>query len=171
MRTLVKVIVAFLIVMAVAVGYLQLARRLALDERAVRRETGAVFAERARILIPTASYTASVEVARSPEELKQGLSGRRSLAPNAGLLLVFEQQDYHGIWMSGMRFPIDVIWIAGGMVVDTTERLPVPKRGEVYLPIFRPATPALLALEVPAGTVTKQKVSKGQRVEVQFDGG
>jgi uncharacterized membrane protein (UPF0127 family) len=170
MRTLIKVIVAFFIVMAAAVGYLQLARRLAYDERAVRRETGAVFAERAVIRIPDVSYTASAEVARSPEELKQGLSGRRSLAPTAGLLLVFNQPDYHGIWMSGMRFSIDVIWISGGAVVDTSERLPVPKRGEVYIPIFRPSAQALLALEVPAGTVSNHKIKKGQRVEVQFDG-
>lgn len=170
MRTLVKTIAAFLVVMAVGIGYIAVARRLASDERAVRRETGAVFAERATIRIPEVSYVGSVDVARSPEELKQGLSGRRSLPPNGGLLLIFNQQDYHGIWMSGMRLSIDVVWIGGGLVVDTAERLPVPKRGEAYIPIFRPETPALLALEVPAGAIAKHKIRKGQRVEVQFDG-
>jgi hypothetical protein len=171
MRTLVKTVAAFLVVMAVGIGYIQIAQRLATDERTTRRETGAVFAERATIRIPEASYTARAEVARTNEDRTQGLSGRRSLPPNTGLLMVFDQADYHGIWMSGMRFSIDLVWIAGGAVVDTTERLPVPKRGETYLPIFRPSTPALLALEVPAGTVAAQEIRKGQRAEVVFDGG
>lgn len=171
MARFVKFAAALLVLMAATVGYLQVSRRLATDERAIRRETGAVFAERATVRIPESHYVARVEVARTSEDRSQGLSGRRSLLPNTGLLMVFEQRDYHGIWMSGMRFPIDVVWIAGGAVVHTTERLPVPRRGEVYLPIFRPDVSALLALEVPAGTVGEYGIRKGQRVEVVFDGG
>ncbi len=170
MRVFVKTAVAFLVVMAVGIGYIQFSRRLALDERALRHETGAVFTERATVRIPEAQYTARVEVARTNEDRAQGLSGRRSLPPSTGLLMVFDQTDYHGIWMSGMRFSIDLVWIAGGAVVGTAERLPVPRRGETYLPIFRPDIPVLLALEVPAGTVAAQEIRKGQRVEVEFDG-
>ncbi|MDP3770797.1 MAG: DUF192 domain-containing protein, partial [bacterium] len=136
-----------------------------------RAPASAVFAERATVRIPTANYTARVEVARTNEDRQQGLSDRAALPPGTGLLMVFDQPDTFGIWMPRMRFSIDVIWISTGAVVDVTERLPIPPRGETYLPIFRPKVPALLALEVPAGTVAAAGIRVGQRIEVVFDGG
>lgn len=110
------------------------------------------------------------EVADTDAARQRGLSGRASLPSGSGMLLVFDHRDYHRIWMQGMRFPIDLIWIAGGVVVDTTERLPVPKKGETPLPTFQPREAALLVLEVPAGTVARDRIRRGDRAEVQFDG-
>ncbi|MBI2482710.1 DUF192 domain-containing protein [Candidatus Uhrbacteria bacterium] len=120
--------------------------------------------------IPESGYTARVEVARTPAERTQGLSGRPRLRRDQGMLFVFDQPDYHGIWMRDMRFSIDLVWVAGGVVIDTTERLPIPRRWfSRSLPVFRPASPALLVLEVPVGTVRQHRIQKGQRFVATFD--
>jgi uncharacterized protein len=41
----------------------------------------------------------------------KGLSDRDSLAPNTGMLFVFEQPDDQCIWMKDMRFSIDIVWL------------------------------------------------------------
>ncbi|MDO8599163.1 MAG: DUF192 domain-containing protein [bacterium] len=171
MRIMVKAIVAIVVTLMATGAYAYIARKIGDESRDMSQRANPVFAERAVVRIPDAKFLARVEVARSPADRELGLSGRKALPKGAGMLFIFDQLDYHGIWMPKMRFSIDVIWIASGAVVDVTESLPAPKPGETYLPIFRPSTPALLVLEVPAGTVAKQGVRKGQRVEIAFDGG
>ena len=125
----------------------------------------------ATVTIPRAGYTAHVEVARTPEDRARGLSGRDDLAPDAGLLILFDMLDQHHIWMRDMRFSIDLIWIAGGVVVDTHERLPVPPPGRdpASLPYFNPRPQALSVLEVPAGTVAAHGIIHGDRIRIDFD--
>jgi len=169
MRAFVKAVLIIAVAAGASAGYVYFVRKFGGEGRR-RAPTSAVFAERATIRIPEANYTSRVEVARTNEDRQQGLSDRATLPPGTGLLMVFEQPDTFGIWMPRMRFSIDVIWMSVGNVVDVTERLPVPQRGETYLPIFRPRSPALLAIEVPAGTVAQYGIHAGQRLEVVFDG-
>ncbi|MDO8462700.1 MAG: DUF192 domain-containing protein [bacterium] len=125
----------------------------------------------ATITISRAAYEARAEVARTPAARRQGLSGRDALAADAGLLIVFDMLDQHRIWMKDMRFSIDLIWIAGGVVVDTHEQLPVPSPGRdpASLPYFNPRPQALFVLEVPAGTVAKYGIIHGDQVRIDFD--
>ena len=59
------------------------------------------------------------EQARTQEDRAQGLSGRESLAADAGMLFVFEAERRPGFWMREMQFPLDFIWIsAEGVVVN-----------------------------------------------------
>ena len=53
----------------------------------------------------------AVEIADTPAERKQGLSGRASLPTGTGLLFIFNEQDYHSFWMKEMNFPIDILWL------------------------------------------------------------
>lgn len=134
---------------------------------------GLMFSKRATVRIPEAAYTATVDVARTAAERTQGLSGRDLLPDDGGMLLIFDILDQHRIWMKDMRFSIDLIWIASGVVVDTHERLtvPAPDTPLHLLPFFNPRPQALLVVEVPAGTVTRYGIVPGHRVEVTFDGG
>jgi uncharacterized protein len=119
--------------------------------------------------IPEVDYVASVEVARTPLERQQGLSGRPSLDRDSGMLILFDFLDQHRIWMKEMRFSIDLIWIAGGVVIDTHKDLPVPTPGVTMLPTFNPRPQALMVLEVPAGIVDEFGIIPGNRVEITFD--
>lgn len=157
--------IAIVLALMTAEGFRMMS--LPLQERAPRSAQTTM----ATVRIPAASYEARVEVARTSEERVRGLSGRDGLAPGTGMLFVFDTLDQHRIWMRGMQFSIDLIWVAGGVVVDTHERLSVPPPGADArtLPYLNPRPQALLVVEVPAGVIAEHRIIPGQRVEVQFD--
>ena len=88
-----------------------------------------------------------VDVADNPDERRQGLSGRQSLGDFEGMLFVFDTADYHGMWMRGMNFPIDIFWIDNDLKVVHVEKNVSP---DTYPAIFSPPTPARFVLETRA---------------------
>ena len=63
-----------------------------------------------------------VELAITPEERRQGLSDRPSLAPGTGMLFVFESDGHRQFWMKNMHFPLDMVWIGPPTSARTTVR-------------------------------------------------
>jgi uncharacterized protein len=124
------------------------------DERAVVNVGGAVV---------------RADVAADQATLERGLSGRDSLAPDAGMLFLLPN-DSPAIWMKGMKFPIDVVWIKDGRVVDVTADLPPPD-GPGALPTYSPDRPANRALEVNAGWAARNGIARGDTVRVREAGG
>ncbi len=53
---------------------------------------------------------ASVLLADTEIKRIRGLSGRSTIGAD-GMLFVFPEEDFHGIWMKEMLFPIDIIWL------------------------------------------------------------
>jgi uncharacterized protein len=85
----------------------------------------------------------SVVIADTPELRTQGLSGRREIGAT-GMLFVFDTDDYHGIWMKDMLFPIDLIWIDKDLTVIDVER---GVRPDTYPRTYRPQLPARYLIE------------------------
>jgi hypothetical protein len=112
------------------------------------------------------SATVKVEIASTPEQRVKGLSGRTSLAENAGLLFLFEKSNSPTFWMKDMRFPIDIIWIRDGAVVDIDANVPAPQPGENPAARTSPE-PVDAVLELPAGAAAEQKIHVGDPVMVQ----
>lgn len=80
-------------------------------------------------------YPVFVDIADTPELRAQGLSGREGLGTLNGMLFVFDEPEYHGIWMKDMRFPIDVIWISEDLeVVGITRNLSPNSYPQVFEP-------------------------------------
>lgn len=104
-----------------------------------------------------------VEIADTPALRMRGLSGRDSLDAAGGMLFIFDESDYHRVWMRDMRFSIDVIWIGENLqVVDITRRL----TPDTYPRQFEPSTPARFALEVNAQFAESFGISVGDAVEL-----
>ena len=59
-----------------------------------------------------------VEIADTPETQQKGLGHRDELAWNQGMLFLFKRPKSANIWMKGMRFDIDIVWIRNGRIVD-----------------------------------------------------
>lgn len=103
------------------------------------------------------STTIAVEVADTPEERRQGLSGRNELPWGSGLFFVFDESGSHGIWMPDMQYAIDVLWLDESMqVVHIVEDM----RPESYPEVFRSPAPARYVLEVPAGYVASEGIER-----------
>lgn len=52
-----------------------------------------------------------VEIPTTHAEMRQGLAGRHSLAPDAGMLFDMMTDDYHAFHMVGVAFPLDFIFV------------------------------------------------------------
>lgn len=101
------------------------------------------------------------EVAQTKQERIQGLSGRSSIKETDGLLMIFPDEDRHGIWMKDMKFSIDIIWIDGsGKIVHLEENV----HPGTYPDVFIPKKSALMVLEVRSGKVKKERWAVGDKV-------
>lgn len=108
----------------------------------------------------------TVEVARTEKEITQGLSGRKTLADNAGMLFIFPQKSIYAFWMKEMNFPLDFVWLDNEMVVDLTKNvLPPDKNNQNNLPIYRPKQPINRVLEINAGLIDKTGLKIGDFIE------
>lgn len=92
-----------------------------------------------------------VERVSTPAAMSQGLSGRKSLADNQGMLFVFPQEGYHSFWMKGMLFPIDIIWLDKDYKVVYVKENAQPCTF-LYCPLYTPNKPAQYVLEAVPGT-------------------
>ncbi len=102
-----------------------------------------------------------VQVADTPSLRERGLSGRQSLEPFDGMLFVFDEPST--LWMKGMLFPLDIIWISSkGQVADLTENA----HPDSYPHKFASRSPAEFAVEVPAGFIGQHHISIGDRVSL-----
>lgn len=114
--------------------------------------------------------TVDVDVARTPAERTQGLSGRASLPPGEGMLFLHEQLGRHGYWMRDMHFAIDILWLRAGRVVDVAHRVPPPPAGtpESALQVYQPGDDADAVLEVPGGFARTHGWDVGTRARIEI---
>ena len=52
-----------------------------------------------------------VKTAVTEEALKNGLSGRLIMQRGNGLLFIFPTLAKQSMWMKGMHFPLDIVWL------------------------------------------------------------
>lgn len=105
-----------------------------------------------------------VEIADTEQSRSQGLSGRKSLAENSGVLFVFPSPGIYEFWMKDMNFPLDFIWIKNGKIVEITENVLPPAQTEGKPGVIRPFFSVDRVLEVNAGFVSKNNLKVGDTV-------
>ncbi len=103
---------------------------------------------------------AQVDVADTPETRQRGLAGHSKLAPDHGMLFVFDKAGHYPFHMRGMAFPLDFVWVsADQQVVDITEHVPAQTVG-----LFAPPRSFQYVIELPAGFVAQHGISVGDDV-------
>lgn len=111
----------------------------------------------------------SVEVADTPASRELGLSGRKGIDKDNGMLFVFEKSGRLGFWMKDMEFPIDIVWINEDGVVVHAEREVGPDTYFNYNPpkTFVNGPEALYVLELASGESEKLGLYLGTKVVIQ----
>ncbi len=113
-----------------------------------------------------------VELATSPEQHASGLSNRDSLAMDKGMLFVFQNEEVYPFWMYGMKFPIDIIWIASNGTVVFVENNALPCiPNSLCAPINPGGQNAMYVLEINAGLSDSVGIKIGEKVDISFAGG
>lgn len=110
--------------------------------------------------------TIPVEIANTPKARAQGLMGRERLAPNAGMLFVYEDDARRFFWMKNTRIPLSLAFIdKSGEVLEI-----------IHLQPHKPGTPissytsrneVRRVLEVNQGWFLRNGFGLGARVSLE----
>lgn len=111
-------------------------------------------------------HTFSLYLAETSQEQEIGLAKYKSIAPNQGMLFLFDKSDYYSFWMKNMQFPIDIIFIDNDKVVDVFQKVPVwPNEN---LPVYTTKTKADKVLEINEGLAKKDNIRIGDLVKLSL---
>jgi uncharacterized membrane protein (UPF0127 family) len=114
------------------------------------------------------SVPLAVEIARTESARRYGLMGRRSLAPDAGMVFLFPGPVRDGFWMKDTRIPLSIaFWDAQRRIVATMEM--VPCRTDPC-PLYTPSEDYVGAAEANRGWFTRNGVRPGDAVTLQAEG-
>lgn len=102
--------------------------------------------------------TVQLELATTSAARSRGLGGRDGLAPDTGMLFVFERDGMYAFWMKDMRFAIDILWLDAAGRVITIQNSVSP---DTYPASFVPDAPARFVLELPAGFALVHGIAVG----------
>jgi hypothetical protein len=103
-----------------------------------------------------------VEVAKSADSQMRGLSFRSNLEYGHGMLFKYTSASSQKFWMRGMRFPLDIIFLRDGRVVNVAEN--VPASTGLIPAIVSSDGPTDEVLEVNAGSAKKMGIGVGTEV-------
>ncbi|MDP9158415.1 MAG: DUF192 domain-containing protein [Pseudomonadota bacterium] len=105
-------------------------------------------------------YVIDAAIASSDADREQGLMYRTKLAPNEGMLFVFNERAVHCFWMKNTLIPLSIAFIReDGTVTDIdemqaeTENNHCPRNNGVY------------ALEMSKGWFTAKGIKPGMKIE------
>ena len=114
----------------------------------------------ATFLIRINGHSFHVELANTPQLLKQGLTGRQHLQPDHGMLFVFPSPTEATMWMKGCTIPLDVLFFDSNkrLINSHTMAIPSPNQPDHTLPTYSSDKPASYALELPAGTTSRLRI-------------
>jgi uncharacterized membrane protein (UPF0127 family) len=146
--------VAAIIVLVIAVVFVQ----------ALLRNNFSIFAKTASLKVADKTY--NLEIADTEEKRTKGLSERKSMPENRGMMFTFEKPDYYGFWMKGMEFPIDIIFLDGNKVTTFYTDVPPPTDGSEDLMLYQPDAPSNRVIELNAGEAEKANIKPGQTLDI-----
>jgi len=111
------------------------------------------------IKLTTGIHVITAEVAATPQSRTVGLMMRQSLAPNHGMVFVFDNKAQHCFWMRNTLLPLSIAFMDDdGTIVNIADMAPkseaptCPQRAVRY------------ALEMDQGWFAKRGVKAGSKV-------
>lgn len=108
-----------------------------------------------------------VLVAKTPKHWYTGVGGRKSLDPYDGMLFLFDGANRQAMVMRDTLFPLDIIWLNQGVVVDMAANIPTEiGRGEDQFTRYYPRVAANMVLEVPAGWLAEHSLKIGDKLSL-----
>lgn len=107
-----------------------------------------------------AQHRFTIELARTPAEMERGLMYRDRLAPDHGMLFLYEDERPVSFWMKNTLIPLDLIFAdSSGRIVQIAERA-VP----LSTALISSDSSVRAVLEVNGGTADRLKIAVGDRL-------
>lgn len=127
---------------------------------------GATFPKGQAILrTPAKTVAVQVELARTSEQLGQGLQGRTSLPRNAGMAFLFGRETRSRFWMKDTKIPLSIaFWGRRGRILKILDMTPCLRDP---CPHYDPRVAFWGALEVNRGAFRRWGVRAGDFVAIR----
>lgn len=127
--------------------------------------------ERAEVTVLAANGTELARVCAmvsdTAGERYTGLSDTESLAPNEGMLFVYEEEGEHTYVMRRMDFPLDIIYVGADREINTIHHAPVPPEGTDGNDLKPYPGEGKWVLEVPRNFTTEHNITEGDEIRVE----
>lgn len=125
--------------------------------------------DHSRIKMTTATGLYEVEVVNTTQSIAQGLSGRAEIGADA-MVFVFPNKAVRTFWMPDMKFGLDLVWVADGVITGVTESVPPPEPNEplAQLKRYSSGQEVNMVIEVVSGQSDDLGLTQG--AEVSFSG-
>ena len=104
-----------------------------------------------------------LESATSDSQRHEGLGGRMTMPQDHGMIFIVDEPQLCGVWMKGMHFALDIIWLDAEKTVIRIEPDVAPS---TYPKIFSPEQPAKYVIELCAGQAGQVGLRVGQRLSL-----
>ena len=109
--------------------------------------------------LTTGIHVITAEVAATPNSRMIGLMMREQLAPNHGMVFVFEDKSQHCFWMRNTLIPLSIAFIDDdGAIVNIADMAPKSDASTC------PHRPIRYALEMDQGWFAKRGVTAGKKI-------
>ena len=109
--------------------------------------------------LSTGMHLIHAEVADDMGSRMQGLMYRESLATNAGMVFVFDENALHCMWMKNTLVPLSVAFIdESGAIINIADMQPKSEESHCA------ATPARFALEMNKGWFAQRGIKAGAKL-------
>jgi uncharacterized protein len=105
-------------------------------------------------------------LAKTEKDRETGLSLKKSLPQDIGMLFMFDKKDYYSFWMKNMKFPIDIIFIRNNKIVTVYSKVKPPINNK-ELAIYQPNEPVDTVLEINSGLSEKYGFRKDMSVQYE----
>ena len=116
-----------------------------------------------RAVLPDGSII-KLELAVTPEEIRQGLMFRPSLPDDRGMLFLFEVRRVPAFWMKNTLIPLDLLFLDGDGKI--AEIIPNAQPCKVEpCPQYIPTTLAWAVLELNAGAAERYGLAAGDQLK------
>ena len=112
-------------------------------------------------IIMVGSVPVRVEIVDKWNTQTRGLSGRKYLDPDSGMLFKYPDSVIRSFWMKDMNFPLDFIWINSHRVVHLDKNIPPPSDSGGRPVVLTSSVPVDMVLEVPSGFINFHGIKIG----------
>ena len=104
-------------------------------------------------------HVIQAEIAATPESRATGLMHRKALAPNHGMLFVFEQPNVQCFWMRNTLIPLSIAFLLDdGTIVNIADMTPQSDQSHCS------SKPVRLALEMEQGWFAARGMTPGKKI-------
>jgi uncharacterized membrane protein (UPF0127 family) len=104
-------------------------------------------------------HVIQAEIAATPESRTIGLMNRKSLAPNHGMLFVFDQANVQCFWMRNTLIPLSIAYLdTDGTIVNIADMTPQSDQSHCS------NRPVRFALEMDQGWFAARGLTPGKKI-------